>query len=121
MRKADAICTAYTEKTKPARPRSYDALVRYVDATLPYYEAALRQLEALEPPAGDEATVRRWLAADRRVAKALRALRDGAQRRDFPSVNAAAADVLSHGNASRLAATALGLQVCGRVAPATGR
>jgi hypothetical protein len=101
------------------QPRSYDQIVKYVAKTLPLYEAALRRLEALKPPSTDAQAVRTWLAADRRVAKAVHDLGDAAQRRDFPSVAAAASQAQLSGNASREAAAGLGMTVCARLA--TGR
>ena len=97
------------------RPTSYGQIVKYVAKTLPLYEAALRKLEALKPPSSDEQAVRTWLAADRRVAKAVHDLGDAAQRRDFPGVTAAAARAQLAGSASREAAAALGMTVCARL------
>jgi len=97
------------------RPRTYTAIVAYVHRTLPLYEAALRKLEALQPPSGDADAVRRWLAADRHVAKAVRALGDAAARRDFPSVTAAAARAQLAGTESRSAAAGLGMHVCAQL------
>ncbi len=113
MKRADAICSAYTASTKPIlRPRTYAQIDAYVRKTLPLYQAALQKLEALEPPSSDEAEVRAWLAADRRVAKAVHDLGDAAQRRDFPSVTAAAARAQLAGGESRSAAGSLGMRVC---------
>jgi hypothetical protein len=87
-----------------------------VRKTLPLYEAALRRLRVLRPPSADAATVRRWLAADRHVAKAVRSLGEAAERRDFPAVTDAASQAQLAGKKGRLAGTALGLHVCGRLA-----
>jgi hypothetical protein len=115
VKRADAICTAWADAAGPtARPRSYAAVVTYVKRTLPLYEAALRKLEALDPPSGDAQTVHAWLAADRRVAAAIRELGTAAERRDFPSVSAAASRMELAGSAGRRAARELGLHVCGR-------
>ena len=114
------MCSAYRSQTKAQlRPRTYTQIVAYVDATLPLYEEALRKLEALKPPSKDAATVKAWLAADRRVAKATRDLAVGAERRDFPAVTAAASGVALAGSDSRQAAAALGMHVCATLA--TGR
>jgi hypothetical protein len=114
------VCSAYTSQTKGLpQPRSYTKIVQYVSKTLPIYEAALRKLEALKPPSSDAAAVKAWLAADRRVAKAIRNLGDAAQRRDFPSVTAAASQAQLAGSQSRQAAAALGMRVCARLT--TGR
>lgn len=120
VRRADAICTAYAKATKAeTRPRAYAQIVAWVGATLPLYEAALRKLEALEPPSKDRDAVRTWLAADRRVARAVHDLGDAAERRDFPAVTTAASRAELAGSESRRAAAALGLHVCGQLA--TGR
>ena len=111
------MCSAYSAQTKAIlRPRSYTQIVRYVDKTLPLYEAALRLLKTLKPPSSDAAAVRAWLAADRSVAKAVKALGESARRRDFPSVTAAAARAQLAGNASRQAAANLGMHVCATLA-----
>jgi hypothetical protein len=117
VKRADAVCSAYTSQTKGlAQPRSYTKIVQYVGKTLPIYEAALRKLEALKPPSSDAKAVKAWLAADRRVARAIRNLGDAAERRDFPSVTAAASAAELAGSQSRQAAAALGMQVCAHLA-----
>ena len=93
----------------------YAAVVAYVNHNLPLYEAALAKLRALHPPKPDAAAAAQWLAADRRVASAVRTLGLAAQRHDFPAVTDAAAKVQQAEVESRRAATAVGLQVCGRV------
>jgi hypothetical protein len=116
VKRADAICTAYKVQTKAlVRPKTYAEIDAYVKKTLPVYEAALLRLEALDAPSADEQAVRTWLAADRRVAKAVHDLGDAAQRRDFPSVTAAAARAQLAGSASRSAAASLGLKVCAQL------
>lgn len=60
-----------------------------------------------------------WLAADRRVERAIRELVRGAENRDYPTVTGAASQAQIAGSASRAAATALGMRVCGTFA--TGR
>ena len=86
---------------------------------MPLYAGALRKLAALKPPDSDRQAARRWLAADRRVQRAVRDLVVAAQKRDFASVSAAASRAQLEGAQSRAAAQALGLQVCGTIA--TGR
>jgi hypothetical protein len=86
-----------------------------VRQTLPLYEAALRKLEALEPPSRDAREVRRWLAADRGVARAFRSIGEAADRRNFPAVVAAASRAKLADSRSRRAAAALGMHVCARV------
>ena len=111
------MCSAYATQTKGVlRPRSYTQIVQYVDKTLPLYEAALQRLEALKPASNDAVAVRAWLAADRRVAKAVTALGESARRRDFPGVTAAAAHAQLAGSESRQAAANLGLRVCATLA-----
>jgi hypothetical protein len=120
VKRADAVCSAYTAQTKGTlRPRTYTQIVAYVDQTLPLYEAALAKLEALRPPSNDAPAVQAWLAADRSVARAVRALGEGAQARNFPAVTAAAARAELAGSTSRRAAVSLGMRVCATLA--TGR
>jgi hypothetical protein len=115
VKRADAICSAYRGSTKRlAHPRSYAQVLAYVKETLPLYEAALRKLQQLQPPKGDEAAVRAWLAADRRIVKAEQRLARAAQRHDFDEVTAAANEVQQAGVDARHAAADLGMQVCGR-------
>jgi hypothetical protein len=115
LKHADAVCSAYSAKaTKLHDATHYAEVVTYVDKDLPLYEAALDKLTALKPPADDTAAVRRWLAADRRVASAVRALGLAAQRHDFPAVSDSAGRVQQAEIESRRNAIALGLQVCGR-------
>jgi hypothetical protein len=117
VKRADAVCTAYTSQTKGlSQPRSYTKIVQYVSKTLPIYEAALRKLEALKPPSSDAKAVKAWLAADRRVAKAIRNLGGAAERRDFPSVTVAASQAQLAGSQGRQAAVVLGMHVCAQLA-----
>jgi hypothetical protein len=117
VKRADAICKAYQAQVPPlATPRSYDAVVRWGSKTLPLYAGALRKLDGLEAASADEQQVRAWLAADRRVERAIRDLVVAAQKRDFASVSAAASRAQLAGSQSRAAAQALGLQVCGTIA-----
>jgi len=85
-----------------------------VRKTLPLYDAALRKLDDLRPPSSDEEAARTWLAADHRVARAVRDLGLAARRRDFPSVTEAASRAQLAGSESRRAAAGLGLRVCAR-------
>jgi hypothetical protein len=119
LKKADAVCSAYRTQTPPLlRPRSYDAIVRWGSRTLPLYAGALRKLGGLKAPAADEQQVRTWLAADRRVERAVRDIVAAAQNRDFASVSAAASRAQLAGSQSRAAAQTLGLHVCGTIATA---
>ena len=115
MKRADAVCSAYTAGAQPLpKATKYEQVAAYVSRNLPLYEAALRKLEALKPPQQDAAAAAQWLAADRRVAAALRALGEAALTHNFPAVTAAAQNVRAAGLASAEAADALGLRVCGR-------
>jgi hypothetical protein len=116
VKRADAVCSAFrSSAATPKRPRTYAEIDAYVRKTLPLYEAALRKLEELEPPKADAAAVRTWLAADRRVAKAMHDLGESALRRDFPSVTEAASRVQLAGGESRRAAAGLGMNVCAKL------
>jgi hypothetical protein len=114
VKHADAICSAYRTQAPPlARPRSYDAIVKWGAKTLPLYAGALRKLSALKVPKADAAQAQAWLSADRKVQLAVRDLVAAAQKRDFAAVSAAASRAQLVGSDSRRAAQALGLQVCG--------
>jgi hypothetical protein len=116
VKRADAICSAFrTGATALPRPRSYAQVVAYADKNLPLYEAALRKLEALKPPKQDTQQARLWLAADRRIATALRALGEAGLQRNFPAVTAATAKLQLAGLESSRSANALGFRVCGRI------
>jgi hypothetical protein len=111
--RANAVCSAFRASTERiARPRTYSDIVAYVKKTRPLYEAARLRLAALEPPAKDQAVVRRWLAADKRISAALGDLGDAALRHDFPAVTAAANRIQAEGVESRHAAQELGLATC---------
>ena len=116
MKRADAVCTAYNHATSATkRPRTYAQIVAYVRKTLPLYQAAIDKLTQLKPPTSDEDAVRAWLAADRRVGRAIRLLGDAAERRDYPSVNAAYSKAELASSAAQRAAGGLGMSVCGRL------
>lgn len=116
LKQADAICSAYRSQAKPLpNPRTYAAVVAYADRNLPIYEAALRKLARLKPPKADRAQAKLWLAADRRIAAAVRDLGEAALRRDFPGVTAATARLQIAALQSSRNANGLGLQVCGKL------
>jgi len=102
-------------------PRSYDAIVRWGRQTLPLYAAALEKLDTLQPPSADAAAVQGWLAADRKVERAVRDLVAAAEKRDFPSVSEAASRAQLAGSRSRSEATSLGMAVCGTFGAPSGR
>jgi hypothetical protein len=115
VKRADAVCSAYAAGAQPLpKPTRYAQVVAYVDRNLPLYEAALRRLIALKPPAQDRAEVQQWLSADRRVAAALKALGVAALRHNYPAVTAAIEALQSAGLASSRAADTVGFRVCGR-------
>ncbi|HZR94531.1 MAG TPA: hypothetical protein VFA56_02480 [Gaiellaceae bacterium] len=119
VKKADAVCTAYRGATAGVKPpRTYNGVVAYVRKTLPVYESALRRLEALKPPSRDADAVRRWLAADRRIVKAMRDLAVAGERRDYPAINVALAKIDLASSAARDASLGLGLHVCTRLVTA---
>jgi hypothetical protein len=113
VQRADAICSAYDAQVKLlARPTSFAAVTAYVDRTLPLHVAATDDLRALKPPQQDAAAVRAWLAADGRVAAALRTLRAAAMRHDLAATNAASDALQAASLAARRAAGDVGLETC---------
>ena len=116
VKRADAICTAYRAKAKPLPDaQTYAAVVAYADNNLPLYEAALQQLVKLKPAKADARAAKLWIAADKRIAAAVRDLGEAALRRDFPGVTAATSKLQIAGLQSSRNANALGLQVCGKL------
>jgi hypothetical protein len=116
VKRADAVCTAYNDATdSKKRPRTYKQIVAFVHTTLPLYQAALDRLAQLKPPSSDEEAFTAWLAADRRVARAIRELGSAAERRDYPSVNVAYSKAELASSAAQRAAGGLGMSVCGRL------
>lgn len=116
LKQADAICTAYRSAAKPLpNPQTYAAVAAYADHNLPLYEAALLQLERLKPPSADQAAAKLWLAADKRIAAAVRDLGEAALRRDFPGVTAATAKLQVSALQSSRNANTLGFHVCGQL------
>jgi hypothetical protein len=111
--RADAVCTAYRSKVALlTHARTYNEVIAYADKTLPLYMAALDKLQALRPPSSDEPAVRRWLAADEKVATAIGRLRDAAMRHDPAATNDASAEMQAAGLTGTRAAAALGLSSC---------
>lgn len=116
VKQADAICSAYRAGARPLpNPQTYAAVVAYADHNLPLYEAALQRLEKLKPPTTDQSAAKLWLAADKRIAAAVRDLGEAALRRDFPGVTAATAKLQVAGLQSSRNANALGFHVCGTI------
>ena len=116
VKQADAICTAYRSDAKPLpRPQTYAAVVAYADHNLPLYEAALLKLEKLKPPSADQQAAKLWLAADKRIAAAVRDLGEAALRRDFPGVTAATAKLQVSALESSRNANTVGFHVCGQI------
>ncbi|HVS85793.1 MAG TPA: hypothetical protein VHD91_09185 [Gaiellaceae bacterium] len=111
--RADAVCRAYDAHVKLlTKPTSYDAVVAYVDKTLPYYVAAVSKLKRLRPAKADEAAVHGWLAHSGDVEAELKTLREAALNRDAARMNDASTAMQSASLASRQAAAALGLTDC---------
>ena len=114
VKRTGAVCSAYlSQAAEPVpHPRSYAEIVAFVNRTLPLYQAALRQLEALRPSHADETDFRSWLAADREAASALRALGLAGERHDYPGTTAAVVRLQQAALASRAAAESLGVTAC---------
>lgn len=111
--RADTVCRAYDAQVQLlSRPKSYDAIVAYVEKTLPLHVAALDKLRGLKPPKDDQAGVRAWLAENAKVEAGLRTLRDAAMNRDLARANDASTAVQSASLAARQAAASLGLTDC---------
>ena len=114
--RANAICNNTTRDvaTVPAPSTSgtvtLPALARYLGAVAPIVASEAKQLKALPRPTGDEATLRRYLAAVAATAAHYKALADAARGGDRQAMGAATA-ALRANPAPRLAA-AYGLTEC---------
>ena len=89
---------------------SAQALAKYLEAVAPIVASEAKQLKALPRPTGDEATLRRYLAAVAATAAHYKALADAARSGDRQAMGAATA-ALRANPAPRLAA-AYGLTEC---------
>lgn len=115
VKKADAICAKYNRQIRALRqPRTIGGISAFVAKAIPIARRGDGELRSLEPPRGDEATVKEWLAANDGVVEAIERLGAAARRDDRPGIRKA----LRQGNranerAKRLARH-LGLRVCAR-------
>lgn len=113
VERANAICADYRSRVEKLRaPRSLTEIETYARRTLTLYRSALAQLETLEPAKADEATVREWLAVDRRIAADVEEIADAAGRRSIPDVQAATSRSQTHDRRSNELASELGLTTC---------
>ena len=111
--KADVICldVVREQKALPA-PASIAEIPAYVDRVLPIFDAALKQLRALRPPAEMEDGVSAWLKAAGDARKALENLRSAAKGGDALKVREAGAEATKIDNRGSARARALGLTAC---------
>jgi len=114
--RADAICNNATrDLLNVAAPATtgtvtLPALAKYLGAVVPIVASEAKQLNALPRPAGDQAALRRYLAAVAATAGHYKALADAARAGDRQAISAATG-ALRASPASRLAA-AYGLKEC---------
>jgi len=114
--RADAICNNATrDLLNVAAPATtgtvtLPALAKYLGAVVPIVASEAKQLNALPRPAGDQAALRRYLAAVAATAGGYKALADAARAGDRQAISAATG-ALRASPASRLAA-AYGLKEC---------
>jgi hypothetical protein len=114
--RANAICNNATRDllnvAAPATTGSVTlpALAKYLGAVVPIVASEAKQLNALPRPAGDQAALRRYLAAVAATAGHYKALADAARAGDRQAISAATG-ALRASPASRLAA-AYGLKEC---------
>ena len=114
-KRADAICAKYNRQIRVLRqPRTIGGISAFVAKAIPIARRGDDELRSLEPPKGDEATAKEWLAANDSVVEAIERLGAAARRGDRPGIRKA----LRRGNRAneraRRLARRLGLRVCAR-------
>lgn len=121
VQQGNAICTDYYKKLK-ALPQvsSPDQLVGFIDMAQGYTNAAIDDLDKLQPPTGDEASFDAFLAQARDEVKLEDELRAAAKAKDNAELQAVGkrGDAMDK-RANALAAKA-GLDVCARPSSTTG-
>jgi hypothetical protein len=113
--RADAICGKVKRKTDAlSRPATLGDLAKLSDQVLPLLDDARRELRALRPPAGQEATATAWLAEFDVTIEDVKKIRDKARAGDAAGVRAAATPALRHNERANELAAQLGMKVCSK-------
>lgn len=113
--RADAICRKYKQKTNAlSSPATLADLATVSDQVLPLLHDARRELRALRPPAGQQATANAWLAEFDVTIDDVKKIRDRARAGDAAGVRAAATPALKHDQHANELAAQLGMKVCSK-------
>ena len=111
--KADAICTKYNrEVRKLDNPTNLSELAKVADQTLPFLDAAMKDLNKLNPPASEQAKVDQWLSQVENLKEDLTEIRDRAKDKNMQAVQAVVPKAEEHNRQSNALATELGMTVC---------
>src|ERR671932_2184206 len=83
VKRADAICAKYNRRIRALRqPRTIAGISAFTAKAIPIARRGDDELRSLEPPKGDEATAKAWLAANDDVVEAIERLGAAARRHD---------------------------------------
>ena len=114
-KRADAICAKYNREIRALRqPRTIADISAFTAKAIPIARRGDDELRSLEPPKGDEATARKWLAANDDVVEAIERLGAAARRRDLAGIRKALGEGRRANERAKRLARSLGLRVCSR-------
>ncbi len=113
--KANALCVSFNKADKAAgTPTSLAEAIAYFEKLTPLYEKRVAGLDKLNPPANEEATVKRIVTLEKKEASVARQLLAALKKND----TAAANKLVASGNANSKAAKGLyeklGLTECAK-------
>jgi hypothetical protein len=115
VKRADAICAKYNRRIRALRqPRTVAGISAFTAKAIPIARRGDDELRTLEPPKGDEATARQWLAANDAVVEAIERLGAAARRGDRAGVRKALREGNRANERAKALARRLGLRVCAR-------
>ena len=111
--KADAICGKYNREVKKLEnPKNLSELAKVADQTLPFLDAAIKDLRKLNPPASEQARVDQWLSQVENLKEDLTEIRDRSKDKNMQAVQAVVPKAEEHNRRSNALATELGMTVC---------
>jgi hypothetical protein len=115
VKRADAICAKYNREIRALRqPRTIAGISAFTAKAIPIARRGDDELRALEPPKGDEATAKAWLAANDAVVEAIERLGAAARRGDRAGIRKALREGNRANERAKRLARRLGLRVCAR-------
>jgi hypothetical protein len=114
-KRADAICAKYNRQIRALRqPRTIAGISAFTAKAIPIARRGDDELRSLEPPKGDEATAKKWLAANEDVVEAIERLGAAARRDDRAGIRKALREGNRANERAKRLARQLGLRVCSR-------